>query len=98
MTEPTTATKTATSVAERAAVGRSAKAAADASNVLPTVVETAELAMEVPSKVVLNQKLVVIVSVVGGAALGAGILFGVNKLRERMANKKAEKENEIIEA
>lgn len=96
MTESTTATRTTASVAEKAAVNRAAKAAgvtaAEVSKTLPTVVETAELAMEVPSKVVLNQKMVVAVSVVAGAALGVGVLFGAYKLRERMAKRKLDKE------
>lgn len=70
-----------------AAVNKAAKAAsvsaAAVSSALPTVVETAELAMQVPSKVVLNQRLVVLTATVAGAALGAGILFGVEKFRNR---------------
>jgi ABC-type proline/glycine betaine transport system permease subunit len=89
MTESTVG-KASTTVAEKAVVNRAAKAAGEVSKALPTVVETAELAVEVPSKVMLNQKMIVAVSVVGGAVLGAGVLFGVNKLRERMAKKKVD--------
>lgn len=70
-----------------AAVNKAAKAAAvtaaEVSSVLPQVVETAEVAMEIPAKVVLNQKLIVVVSILGGAALGAGALYGVNWFRNR---------------
>ncbi len=76
MSETTTAV--VNSAAKKAGV-----AAAAVSEALPTVVETVEVAMEVPAKVVLNQRLVVAVSIVGGAAIGAGILFGVQKLRAR---------------
>lgn len=67
--------------------------------VLPTVVETAEVALEVPSKVVVNERLVFIVGVVAGAALGVGILVAVNKLRERNLREKIKKAAEAtIEA
>jgi len=67
---------------------KAAQAAAAVSEALPTVVETAEIALEVPSKVVLNQKLVVAASVAGGMALGAGIYYGVQKFRvHRLVNK-----------
>lgn len=63
---------------------KAAKDATDAAHgALPMVVETAELAMEIPSKVILNQKLIVAVSILAGAALGAGLLYGVNKFRNR---------------
>lgn len=70
-----------------AAVNRAAKAAgvtaAAVSEALPTVIETVEVVATVPAKVVLNQRLVVATAIVGGAALGAGILFGVNKWQSR---------------
>lgn len=63
---------------------KAAKTTADSAHkVLPTVIETAELAMEVPSRIVLNQKLVVVASILAGGALGAGVLYGVNKIRNR---------------
>jgi len=70
MTEPITS----------AAVKTAVKTVTD-NKVLPKVIETAELAVEVPSKLILNQKLVVVLSVVAGGALGAGVLYGVNKIR-----------------
>lgn len=78
-----------------AAVNRAAKAAgvtaAAVSEALPTVVETVDVVATVPAKVVLNQKLVVVTAVVGGAALGAGILFGIQKLKARKETKELEK-------
>lgn len=80
-------TTTAAGRTADAAINRAAKAAgvtaAAVSGTLPTVVETVEVVATVPAKVVLNQTLVVGVSIIGGAALGAGILFGVNKWRSR---------------
>lgn len=77
-----------------AATAKAAKAAAAVAAVsenLPTVVETAQIAAVVPSKVVLNQRAIVAVSVVGGMALGAGLLYGVDKLREIKRRKDIEK-------
>jgi hypothetical protein len=56
---------------------------------LPSVIETAEvaLAFDVPTKVVLNQRGIVIVSVAGGIAVGAGVLYGFTKIRAKMAAK-----------
>lgn len=90
--------KAATSPATKAAITRTANEAvakAVADQALPLVTETAELAMEIPSKVVLNQKLVVVASVLAGAALGAGALYGAYKLRERKL--KAKVENAVAE-
>ena len=76
MSETTTAvTNTTKKAADRTA--------AVVAETLPTVVETVEVAMEMPAKVVLNQKLVVTVAVIAGAGLGAGALWGVNKWRMR---------------
>lgn len=72
----TTASNTATAASRRAA-------AAAAEKVAPAVVETVEVAMEVPAKVVLNQKLVIAASVVVGAGLGAGVLYGITRWRNR---------------
>lgn len=78
----TTVDKAAVTAANKA--GKAAGATASAvSETLPTVVETIEVVTTVPSKVVLNQRLVVVASVVGGAALGAGAFWGVNKWRNR---------------
>lgn len=65
---------------------------------LPTVVDTVELALDIPTKAVLSQKLVVSLSVVAGAAIGAGVLFGVNKWRSRKpAQDKLEVPNDLSE-
>lgn len=80
MSETTTvATNTASKKATQAAV----QAATTAAGNLPTVVETAELALEVPSKVVLSERWLVGAGVVVGAAMGAGIFYGVQKFRNR---------------
>jgi hypothetical protein len=78
-----TTTETTTASATSKAADKAIKAVAAASETLPTVVETAEVAMTVPSKVVLNQKLIVIVTAVTAAAAGAGVLWGVTKFRNR---------------
>lgn len=78
------AAKAVSAPATKAAVNRIAKeavAAAVADQTIP-VAETVAVAMEVPSRVVLNQKLVVIASVAGGMALGAGLLYGTAKFIE----------------
>lgn len=88
----TAAEKTVSSAATKAAVNRAAKeavSAAVAEQALPLVAETTELALEVPSKVVLNQKVVFTVGVLGGVALGAGLLYGVSKFVEARKIKKA---------
>lgn len=84
-----TAAKTAAKVAVAKPVGETV--GDNLNKVLPTVIETAEVALEVPSKVVVNERLVFIVGVVAGAALGVGILFAVNKLRERNLREKIKK-------
>lgn len=67
----------------------STKAAKAAVETVPVIVETVEVGLEVPAKVVLNQKLVVLASVLVGAGLTAGGYWGVNKWRSRNAAKKA---------
>lgn len=61
---------------------------------LPQVVETAEVAMafDVPTKVVLNQRLVVAATAVSAAAVGAGLLWGAQKLRTRLHERKIAKQ------
>jgi hypothetical protein len=83
----TETTAAATTTAKKAAE----KTAAVVVDTLPTVVETVEVAMEVPAKVVLNQKLVVVVSLAAGSALTAGVLYGLQKWRAH----KADKENQV---
>lgn len=98
MTTENTTTNAATTAgkATDAVVTKAAKAAARTADVvnetLPTVVETVEVAMEVPAKVVLNQKLVVTAAIVGGVAAGALGLWGAQKLRARLAAKRLEAE------
>lgn len=79
MSEPTTAASNATAAASK----KAAQTAAAAAQTLPVVVETVEVVTELPAKVVLNQKLIVAASILGGAALGAGGLWGWNKWRNR---------------
>lgn len=93
MSETTTAT---TTTAARAA-NKAGKAIIDTvtaagEHTLPTVVETAEvaLALDVPTKVVLNQRLIVIATAVASASAGAGIYWGVNKFRAVRAQRKME--------
>lgn len=76
-------TTTAVTSASKKASDKAIAAVAAASETLPTVVETAEVALEIPSKVVLNQKLVVTVSLLAGVGVGAGALWGINKFRNR---------------
>lgn len=86
MSETTnTATKTA------------AKAAAAVSETLPTVVQTSEFALEVPTKVVLNQRMVVIAGVTAGIALGAGAVIGWNKFKAYKAKKDFQADVETVE-
>lgn len=73
------------------------KSAVDGLNkTLPTVVETAEVAMQVPSKVVLNQKLIVTVSILGGAVLGAGALAAFSIWKQKRHIKKVAEETEKL--
>lgn len=82
-----------TTAAANTASKKAAQAAATAvETTLPTVVETVELAAQIPSKVVFNQKLVVLATLVVGGGLGAGALYGVQKLKERRAAKAVEKD------
>lgn len=69
-------------------------------HVLPSVVETAEVAMafDVPTKVVLNQKLIVTAAFVGGGLATAGVLFGVKKFQAIKAKKRADKIVEAIDS
>lgn len=78
-----------------AAVNRAAKAAgvtaAAVSEALPTVVETVDVVTTMPAKIVLNQKLVVAASIIGGVAIGAGALWGIQKFRTRRLVSKMQK-------
>jgi len=94
VTETTTTVKSASTKAGEKAIA----AVAAASETLPTVVETAEVALEIPSKVVLNQKLVVTVAVLGGIAAGAGGIIAWNRFKAARAAKKIEAEVEEIVA
>jgi hypothetical protein len=62
---------------------KSSKAAEKVVENIPAVVETVEVALEVPAKLAVKTPLIVVVSVLGGAALGAGGLWAVNKWRAR---------------
>lgn len=89
-TENTTATARAANKAGRAIIDTVAEAG---NHITPAVVETAEvaLALDLPTKVVVNQRLIVVGTAVASAAAGAGILWSVNKFRERRAKAKLEK-------
>lgn len=82
-------------VATDAAVNKAAKAAsvsaAAVSDALPTVVETVDVVATMPAKIVLNQRLVVAASIIGGAAIGAGALWGIQKFRTKRTNAKLHK-------
>jgi hypothetical protein len=97
MSETTTTTARAANKAGQKVLDAVASAGETA---LPTAVEVAEVTMslDVPTKVVLNQKLIVVVSVAGGAALGAVGLWGAKKLRAVKARRDLEKalESEIV--
>lgn len=75
-------------IAKTAKVVEKAAATIATDNILPAVVETAEVAVQVPTKFVVSSKL--IAGVVAGVALGAGGFYGVQKLRAIRAAKKAE--------
>lgn len=68
------------------------KAAAAVAEQLPTVLETTELALEVPTKVALRTPLVVTVSVVAGVAVGAAGFWGVQKFKAKHEAKRLEKD------
>lgn len=68
------------------------KAATTVANSLPAVVETAELAVEVPSKVVVNNKLLIAAGVAVGTGLGVAGVIAWQKIQAKRAAKKA---NEI---
>jgi hypothetical protein len=78
---------------ENTAVTATKKATSTAANVVastvPAVIETAELAVEVPSKVALSNKLVVTAGVVFGTALGVAGVIGYQKFQAKRAAKKA---------
>lgn len=78
-----TSPATASSAVVNKAAAKAGVAAAAVSEAMPVVVETADLALTVPAKVVLNQRLIVATALVGGAALGAGVFYGVNKFMNR---------------
>lgn len=67
------------------------KTAAVVADNLGTVAETVEVALEVPSKVVMNQKLVVAASVVVGTGLGVAGVFGYRKFQEFRRDRKIKK-------
>jgi hypothetical protein len=81
-TAPAVIAKTA-KVVEKAAE----KIATD--NLVPAVVETAEVALQVPTKFVVSGKLLLVA--VASTAVGAAGFYGVQKFREVRAAKKIEK-------
>lgn len=89
----TTTTTSAAKAANKAGRAIIDTVAAAGDHTLPTVVETAEVAvaLDVPTKLVVNQSAVVIAAFVGGAAVTAGGFFGYKKYQEYKAKKAAEK-------
>lgn len=87
-----TSTET-TTAAVNTASKKAAQAAAAVAETLPTVVETEALTatLEVPTKVVLNNNLIVLASAVGGSALTVAGFYGWKKFQEFRAKKAAEK-------
>jgi hypothetical protein len=85
-----------------AVIEKSAKKTAEkVADVLPAIVETTEVALEFPSKVVVNQKLLVAIGFFVGATVTAGGYFLGRKLEDiqaKRAEKKAKDElSETIE-
>lgn len=79
MTETTTKT-----------VEKAVKAAASAiPEIAPTVIETVELVAEIPAKTLLTQRLVFVATGTVCALVGAGALYGAQKLKVRLQEKKA---------
>lgn len=89
----TTNTTTAAKGANRAAKNIIDAVAAASDSVSPTVVETTEtvLALDVPSKVIVNQRLIVAVTAVAAAGIGVAGVLGFQKIREVRARKAVEK-------
>lgn len=83
MTESSSTSTTAKKAAE--------KTAAVVADTLGTVVETTDVSLEIPAKVVVNKNLLVGAGVVVGISLGVAGVFGYNKLQEIRAKRKAEK-------
>lgn len=75
--------ETATSAVSSAAKKAAHTTATIVTDSLPTVLETAEVGVELPTVVALPQSLVVTLSVVAGIALGAGGLYGYNRWKNR---------------
>jgi hypothetical protein len=65
---------------------KTSKAAEKLVDNLPAVVESVEVALEVPARVAVKTPLIVAVSLLGGAALGVGGVWAVNKWRSRKAD------------
>lgn len=83
-TDNTTAVETT-----RKTAAKLAEKVAD-TNITPTVVEATEVALSLPSKFVMSGRGVALLAV-GATALGAGGLYGVQKLVAIRKAKKAEK-------
>ena len=84
------------SPAVNTAAKKAGVAAAKVSEVLPTVVETTEFALDVPTKVVLNQRLVVVAAFLGGSAVTAGAYWTVKKVQAVRAAKKLESDLDAV--
>lgn len=93
MSTATETTTAAVNSASKKATEKAAQAAAAVAETLPTVVATEEITatVEVPTKVVLNQSMVVITSALAGAGVLAAGLYGWKKFQEIRAKKAADK-------
>lgn len=79
----TVSSETATAAVSSAAKKAAHTTATIVTDTLPTVLETAEVGVELPTVVALPQSLVVTISVVAGVAIGVGGLYGFNRWRNR---------------
>jgi hypothetical protein len=98
-----TATTTTTTTEAAKAANKAGRAIIDSvasagDSLTPTVVETAEVALsvDVPTKLVVNQGVVVAAAFVGGVAVTAGAFFGWKKYQEYKNNKAIEKAAEEL--
>lgn len=79
MSDVTTSTSTV-------AVKTAAKLGKDAIDaVTPTILETSDLTIEIPKKVLLKQPAVIVISILVGGALVAGTVYGIKKIKAKRA-------------
>lgn len=83
MTDTSSTTTTAVKAASK-------KAADTIAENLPTVVETTEVALEIPAKVVVNKSVLVVAGMVIGTAAGVAGYWGWQKIQAKRAANKVE--------